>query len=104
MKRSTLVATVAVDLARRGERVDRLPAAIAEWLDGQKWAGALFDRRGWDLRRFVSDVSKVFGQHANRVAKILEAGSTCPMCRGSLEAAPDGGAWVQCFECNYRRG
>lgn len=57
--------TVAVSLAKKGEKEDRIATAIEEWLDGNKWAGRLFDENDWDFRLFVLDVIKVFRRHAH---------------------------------------
>lgn len=64
MKRSTLVVTVAVALTKKP--VADLPTAVEEWLDGNKWAGDLFDQNDWDFRRFVLDVQKVYETHKGK--------------------------------------
>lgn len=63
MKRSALIATIAVQLAKTVSDTERIPSAVEEFLSEHRWAGDVYDRNEWDWRRFVRDVAKVWEQH-----------------------------------------
>jgi hypothetical protein len=55
--------TVAVDLANKGERFERLPVAVEEWMSEHTWASDVFDANGWNWYYFVLAVERVFKEH-----------------------------------------
>jgi hypothetical protein len=64
--RHSLAVTVAVQLAKMEHPPKDVATATEEWLDGNKWAGDLFDQNEWDFRLFVLDVMKVYEQYQKK--------------------------------------